>query len=54
LGRRDSYSEGSIAHLHLPGCHPSQHHHHQVGLRLNLYLIILNDRLLVCYWWYAA
>nr|CAH0102632.1 unnamed protein product [Daphnia galeata] len=30
LGRRDSYSEGSIAHLHLPGCHPSQHHHHQV------------------------
>ena len=30
LGRRDSYSEASIAHLHLPGCHPGQHHHHQV------------------------
>ncbi|XP_032794064.2 transcription factor MafB-like isoform X1 [Daphnia magna] len=29
LGRRDSYSEGSLA-VHLPGCHPGQHHHHQV------------------------
>lgn len=30
LSRRDSYSEASIGHLHLPGCHPGPHHHHQV------------------------
>lgn len=29
--RRDSYSETTaLTHLHLPGCHTGQHHHHQL------------------------